>query len=98
VDNQYYPELVAEDLGRAAQQVAHHREERREGAELLSERLGYRRQRRPYQTTQPELDHYADAGCPISPKCINCPRFRCIEEESKQVRKSILAEYKKGPR
>jgi hypothetical protein len=91
MSSKYSPKFIAEDL-------AYQRPERWEGAELLAESLEYRRQRRPYRTNPPELDHFEDTGCPISPKCLACPRFRCIEEESKQVRKAILAEYKKGPR
>jgi hypothetical protein len=52
--------------------------DRWDGAELLSESLGYRRQYRPYQSTPPELTHYADTGCPVSPRCVHCPRFRCV--------------------
>jgi hypothetical protein len=72
--------------------------DRWEGAERLSESLGYRRQRRPYRSVLPELLQVPpDLGCAVSPKCTECPLNVCVEELPRQVRAQILAEYKQRP-
>jgi hypothetical protein len=61
------------------------------------EDLGHTGRRAAYRGVPLDMLQYVDVGCAVSPKCVECPLDRCIEELPWRVRARILAEYRKGP-